>query len=653
MKLSLRFAAAIPALVIVIFPICTSAQRGGAGGAVATGPPSVLPPTQVASEEGVAGAAAITVHVYDENGIPLVKQALVTLSSDMGGMPAWATTGTQSEAIFSGVTGGSYTYEVSAAGYKTAKRTLYVFDVPENYQENVTLVSDGAAVAPPLTAAQILAPKVRKEAEKGITSLKAGNFADAEKHLQKALKLAPGDANVNFLLGYLYMQKRDLARAQAYLNKAVSLDPKQVRALTTLGQIRMAQNNYAGAASSLEAAIKVDPNAWQAHWFLADAYLALGRFEDSHQQAQLAIDTGKGAAKGANLILGQALGDLGHLPEAIVALQTFTQDFPKSAVTPQALQLIARLKTAEQAPKAQLSSMAHFELAAATRLTPMGNAANVPIPGWAPPDVDDEKPVLSSGAACPADRVIEGASKRAAELVDNISSFGARETMLHEDLDEIGGPLTKETRRYNYIADISEPQPGLLMIDEYRTGLTDATGFPDHIATIGVPALAMVFHPDLRGDFDMVCEGLGEWKGQATWLVHFRQKPDRPSRVQTYEFSDGTFPVAIKGRAWIAAGTFQIVHIETDLVEPMPKIQLLTEHQSVDYAAVEFKQKKLTLWLPKQADMYFEFRRHRYYRRHTFDDYMFFAVGSRQKIQPPKTPKPDQTASAKPDTGAN
>src|SRR6185437_4140160 len=158
----------------------------------------------------------------------------------------------------------------------------------------------------------------------------------------------------------------------------------------------------------------------------------------------------------------------------------------------------------------------------------LGSVAGVAIPGWAPPDVDDEKPTLSGGAACPASRVIDGASKRAEELVDNISRFGARETMLHEDLDELGGPLTKETRKYDYLAQISEPKPGLLMIDEYRKGLgAYRDGYPDHIATIGVPILAMIFHPDLRADFDMTCEGLGDWHGQATWLVHFRQKPDR------------------------------------------------------------------------------------------------------------------------------
>jgi hypothetical protein len=98
----------------------------------------------------------------------------------------------------------------------------------------------------------------------------------------------------------------------------------------------------------------------------------------------------------------------------------------------------------------------------------------------------------------------------------------------------------------------------------------------------------------------------------------------------------------LKGRAWIAAGTFQIVRIESDLVSPMPEIQLLSEHQVVEYGPIPFGQKKTTLWLPKSAEIYFDFRRHRYYRRHSFDHYMLFAVDSQEKPKAPKTPPPDK-----------
>jgi hypothetical protein len=36
----------------------------------------------------------------------------------------------------------------------------------------------------------------------------------------------------------------------------------------------------------------------------------------------------------------------------------------------------------------------------------------------------------------------------------------------------------------------------------------------------------------MRDNFEMTCEGLGRWHEQAAWLVHFKQREDRPARFQ-------------------------------------------------------------------------------------------------------------------------
>ena len=84
-----------------------------------------------------------------------------------------------------------------------------------------------------------------------------------------------------------------------------------------------------------------------------------------------------------------------------------------------------------------------------------------------------------------------------------------------------GIPVRTETRKFNYVASISEPQPGFLSVDEYRADKLSLTGYPDDIASTGFATLALVFHPDMRDSFEMSCEGLGDWHGQASWLVRF------------------------------------------------------------------------------------------------------------------------------------
>jgi hypothetical protein len=276
--------------------------------------------------------------------------------------------------------------------------------------------------------------------------------------------------------------------------------------------------------------------------------------------------------------------------------------------------------------------------------------AALPAPGlsvksWQPPGVDDIRPVTVPNTVCPIAKVVDESGKRVQELVEDVARFAAVEDLFHQALDSYGIPIRTETRKYNYVAAISEPQPGVLNVDEYRAEKLTLQGYPDQIASTGFAVLALVFHPDMRDSFDMTCEGLGDWQHQPTWLVHFRQRDDRPNHMHSYKVGNQMHSVGLKGRAWITADKFQIVRMEAEMINPMPEIQLLSEHQIVEYGPVPFAKKNTTLWLPKSAEIYFDFRKHRYYRRHSFDHYMLFAVDAEEKRKEP-TVKPDEEPDA-------
>lgn len=150
--------------------------------------------------------------------------------------------------------------------------------------------------------------------------------------------------------------------------------------------------------------------------------------------------------------------------------------------------------------------------------------------------------------------------------------------------------------------------------------------------------MALAFHPVFRGDFQMTCEGRGDWRGRPAWLVYFRQRTGVPGRVSAFVLNGRMFRINLKGRAWIMADSFEIAHMETDLVQPTPEIQFTLQHISADYKPVHFSAGR-DLWLPASADLYFEFRKQRFHRRDTFSRYRLFAVSSTQVIdQPPETP---------------
>ena len=93
--------------------------------------------------------------------------------------------------------------------------------------------------------------------------------------------------------------------------------------------------------------------------------------------------------------------------------------------------------------------------------------------------------------------------------------------------------------------------------------------------------------------------------------------------------------MALRGRAWIAADTYQVLRIETDLISPVPKIRLVTDRIAIEYGAVHFREKQVEMWLPLSADVYYDWKGRRAHRRHSFSNYLLFSVDDKQQISKP------------------
>ena len=582
------------------------------------------------------GTGVLIFSVFAERtSVKLDRQALLKLVNLSDQSVLWQTTEDTSKGVFTNVPYGSYDVEASAVGYTSTHQELQVNSSLRPSEINLVLQRDPDAIDLDV-AASIMSPKARKGAKHAISLLKSGNLNHAQKELDQAYKLAPSSPELNFLLGYLYFQKKDFAQAGTYLGNAAHLNPQNAQALTLLGRAGLERQDYPAARSALEKAVLADADNWLPHNLLADAYLRQNDYGKARDEAQVAIEKGKASAGPARLVLGQALLGLGENEQGIQALRIFLEESPRHPMAGQVRGLIAWIN--DRGTGAATPSEASIGEVKAPGVDPL---AALPPPGlsiksWRPPGVDDVKPTTAPAVTCPAAQVIEQSGLRVQELVDDVARFAAVEDLFHQSLDPFGIPIRTETRKYNYVASISEPQPGFLTVDEYRADKLGLEGYPDRIASTGFAALALVFHPHMRDNFEMICEGLGDWHGQATWLIHFLQRDDRPNHMHSYRVGNEMHSVGLKGRAWITADKFQIIRIEAEMVKPMPEIQLLSEHQVVEYGPIPFPKKKTTLWLPKSAEIYFDFRKHRYYRRHSFDHYMLYSVDTEEHRKEPK-----------------
>ena len=245
-------------------------------------------------------------------------------------------------------------------------------------------------------------------------------------------------------------------------------------------------------------------------------------------------------------------------------------------------------------------------------------------------------PTVDPRVGCPTEKVLNGVGERMKEFVSNLEKFTATEEVLHYAVDPGKKQPPPEKRQFEYLVTVSQNRIGTFLLDEDRDGTVDPGIFPGHVATMGLPALDLIFHPVMAGDFEFVCEGLGRAGGKAAWQVHFVQRADQPVRIRAYRLNGVTYQVHLKGRAWIDPGSFQLIRMETELEAPIPEILLVEEQIAIEYAPVRFKTQNIEIWLPHEAELHVVRKTHVYYRRHTFTNFKLFNVETAQNIQAPK-----------------
>jgi tetratricopeptide (TPR) repeat protein len=636
--------------LLTLPPLAVAQGRPGGGppgGSPQAGGGSLGPGVGLSMDMNEAGS--IVVRVLGPHSMSLKQQAFVRLySMNSGALLRAALTNLDGSISFDHLPStGYYTVEVSAAGYETQRKTFNVSDTLTFTEVDVTMQPASGGSPATYAPASDLPSKARKHIDKGVVAFRAGNYKKAQKELTDAYNAAPRSAITNYLLGVLYLQTKDLQRSERYFTSAVLVEPKDVGALVGLGHLRYQKGDLKGSQEVLQKAVSLDEKQWEALWLLSEIHLRQHEFEAAQKAAEKAVEFGKGAANGAEFIEAEAWTELGQLPKALQAFRVFLKDAPSDPNAPAARTIAARLEmeiAAEKAAEAPVVSVASVASVAPVTGSPAPNgnspafdvsAPKLPLPDWEPPGVDQEKPPVADGVTCPASEVIDEAGKRVSELVESVNRIEATERVTHEELSTLGHPLFTEKRKFDYLISITDSSSGLLNVSEDRQG-EGANQFLGHVSMFGLADLPLIFHPSLRRDFQMTCEGLGRWRGRATWLVYFRQRPDRPERIRSYQLLDGTsYSVGLKGRAWIAADSYQIVRIEADLMKAVPQIGLGSEEDVIEYAPVPFATKNIVLWLPSSADIYYFYQHRPFHRHHTFSGYRLFSVSTSQKIGQP------------------
>jgi len=488
---------------------------------------------------------------------------------------------------------------------------------------------------PPSEVLPALAPKLQKEMGRALGALRENKPADARRHLDALHNLAPGDADVTFLFGVYSAEMNDWAEAKNYWENVLAVDPNHLNALLALSEALLRENNASDAVTYLDRAIEAEPSSWRAHAALAAAQLRRGLLDESIKEAKRAIELGHSLANRVQPLLVRSLLLHGEREQAVRVLQEYLKEHPADSAS--ARQLAATQAGLDGTPFSSPASESAVSTESAVA------PADFLSSNWLPPDIDERVPSVQPGTPCSLEEILQKSGKRIEELVANVDKFTATEIVSHQSVDKWGFASRPIQLKFDYLVSIKETRLGLFTVEEGRDSRSASTKFPDGIETTGLPALVLVFHPKYTQNFAISCEGLAQSHGSAAWQVYFRQRTDKPNLIRTYQIGihGPVYAVALKGRAWISADSFQIMRLETDLIDPLPQIRLVSDHAAVEYGPVHFKSRNLDMWLPQNADLHYDWRGRRAHRRHAFKNYLLFSVDDNQRISVPKLDPPN------------
>jgi hypothetical protein len=524
----------------------------------------------------------LSILVQETTGEPFFAGATITLfTRNMDARQTLSTVADlQGRATFTGLPTGTYVMEIAAPGYRTVQQQV-IMTGTQKAQDLVVSLVPVAVEGKVKVGGVAVAPKAVKETDKALGAMEGNRFEEAQRHLERALAIDPNFADGNYLLGLVLLRQKNPAKARAYLQRSAELAPEHTAAFLALGEAEYLTQDYPRATDALEKFLQAEPNSPRAG--VARKYVDAIRKVQS--AAAVAAETSNGPPEGGAPVGNAASG-------------------ASRAVAP-------------------------ADLPAAGELDPATESS------WAPPDVDEEKLELDTGKACQLEATVKAAGQRMQELVANVNSFTAMESLEHVRLSPMGVETSHETIRYKYVAEIRPIGSNELTVEEYRTGPVAKQYFPDGIETVGLSALAMIFHPNLASRYEFRCDGLGAWGGKSAWVVHFQQRSDQRSGMLTYNVAGRSVAVSLRGRAWIDAKSMQILAMKSEIAHPVPEIRLKRDHQLIEYGPIEFRDKRVQLWLPKSADWYCSIAGKHFHRRHSFSQFLLFSVDDKQKISAP------------------
>jgi len=500
-----------------------------------------------------------------------------------------------------------------------------------------TAENDTTCLLPPLTltnsptiaADQLrIAAKARKEYHQACAVLKDKNLVDAERHLRKAVKEDLKYSAAWVTLGQVLARQGKNEEARGACFQGTIGDPRYVPAFLCLADIAARAHAWDEVLKLSGRAIELDPSADAvAYEYHAAANLNLHNLAGAEKSGLRAVAIDKDHREPrVHFVLAQIYEAKGDDANEAAQLREYLKYSGSADDIAMAEQYLSKLE-------GRTANIGNVDPLSGSKLEGSIRSSMEEV---GPPDIDAAVPPVINGA-CPLTKILKETSNRTLDLIESLQRFSANERIEQIDIDKNGKRRNFTAKEMNYLVQIERNSYGYPSVQEYRSGNTS----PQRTSVMdsGTAAFALIFHPAHVENFAFHCEGLTELQGSAAWQVHFEESADPNKAFTAIHVGGSVYLPKFKGRAWITTSGYDVLRIETDLVAPIPNINLQREHQVINYAPVDFPKRHVRLWLPESTSLYIAYRGRRYERVHRFSQFQVFSVDSAEAVKEPSPAK--------------
>jgi hypothetical protein len=227
-----------------------------------------------------------------------------------------------------------------------------------------------------------------------------------------------------------------------------------------------------------------------------------------------------------------------------------------------------------------------------------------------------------------------------AEVLPRLPNLMSREDIYH--FQSSGDPLAAGglansqpwNREFRYLILSHHNANGSTTLQELRT---DSKGHPaESVGAFTSPGgygfayQWLFFSAANQPEFHFRYLGEQEKDGRKTFVVAFAQDPHQVTDPAFFQSGTKVAPFFYQGVLWIDMATYEIVLLRTDLLAPLPDLNLRRMTTELSFRAVSIHGYSAVFWLPNEVDISTDQGSGLIQENHRYSDYHLF--GSESKI---------------------